>query len=100
MTHRVLALDPNVRYMSLPVLRKIAALAKAGVTICGSKPEHNSSLTGEQAEWDQLVAEVWYSDKQPDCPKKITYASYDNFVNAESPLLPSGLVGPVEIITK
>lgn len=60
MQYRVLALDPNVRTMSLPVLRKIAQLAHAGVTICGSLPERPSGRNDATDEWKQLVNDIWY----------------------------------------
>ena len=57
--YKVLWLDKNVEYMSLPVLRKIAALAKAGVFIGGQKPQHPAGIADSQEEFDRLVAEVW-----------------------------------------
>lgn len=63
MSYRVLALDKNVRRMSMPVLRKIAQLADAGVIICGAKPEMPASLTDDKAEFQQLVEQVWGSGK-------------------------------------
>ena len=36
-------------------------------------------------------------DQQPDCPTKYTYTPA-NFYRADSPLLPAGLLGPVEVI--
>jgi len=38
MRYRVLALDPNSRHMSLPVLRKIRELVAAGAGVAGPKP--------------------------------------------------------------
>ena len=35
MSYRVLALDPNSRQMSLPVLRKIRDLVRAGAVVAG-----------------------------------------------------------------
>ena len=64
MTYKILAIDGNARSMSLPVLRKIAQLAKQGVTICGQVPEYQPSLSGDKAEFDKLVAEVWGSGKK------------------------------------
>jgi len=59
MSYRVLALDSNARKMSLPVLRKLAQLAKAGATITGSKPELSPSLNDNPQEFQRLVKEVW-----------------------------------------
>jgi hypothetical protein len=38
MSYRVLALDPNSRHMSLPVLKKIRDLVNAGAVVVGPKP--------------------------------------------------------------
>ncbi len=62
MSYRVLVLDANARSMSLPVLRKIAELVRAGATVTGVKPERSPSLTGEQTEFDALVKEIWGSN--------------------------------------
>ena len=64
MQYSVLALDKNAAKMSLPVLKKIAELAKAGVTICGQKPEYEPSLNNDKEEWSKLVAEVWGTGKK------------------------------------
>lgn len=62
MNYRLLYLDSNARQMSLPVLRKIAKLAKGGATISGVKPEKTPSLKDDQAEFTRLVNEVWGSE--------------------------------------
>jgi hypothetical protein len=59
MTYRMLVLDSNARKMSLPVLRKISQLVKAGATITGIKPENTPSLRDDQQEFQQLVTEIW-----------------------------------------
>jgi hypothetical protein len=63
MSYRLLVLDDNAKNMSLPVLRKIVQLVKAGATISGVKPVRDPSRQGNEAEYSRLVAEVW--DKQP-----------------------------------
>jgi hypothetical protein len=63
MSYRMLYLDGNARQMSLPVLRKIARLARAGAVIGGVKPESTPSLMDDQQEFSQLVEEVWGSGK-------------------------------------
>ena len=63
MTYRVLVLDSNARKMSLPVLRKIAQLAKAGATISGVKPEFDPSLKDDQQAFQRLVNEIWGIEK-------------------------------------
>src|SRR5262249_16810802 len=59
MSYEVLVLDDNAKKMSLPVLRKIRDLAKAGATIAGIRPEKTPSLSDNQAEFAALVKEVW-----------------------------------------
>ncbi len=48
------------------------------------------------------VVNLWVNrligDEQPDCPEKITFTDARHY-RADSPLLPSGLMGPVKIIT-
>lgn len=61
MSYPVLVLDSNARKMSLPVLRKIRDLVKAGATITGIKPESTPSLADDQKEFQRIVNEVWNS---------------------------------------
>ena len=51
MRYRVLALDPNSRHMSLPVLRKIRELVAAGAVVSGSKPIATPSLSDDDAQF-------------------------------------------------
>jgi len=62
-TYKVLWLDKNIDYMSLPVLRKIAEYADKGVVICGSRPKHPASLSDDKAEFESLVEKVWNSGR-------------------------------------
>jgi hypothetical protein len=59
MSYRVLALDPNSRYMSLPVLRKIRDLVNTGATIVGSKPVATPSLSDDQNEFRAIADQLW-----------------------------------------
>jgi len=61
MRYRVLALDPNSRHMSLPVLRKIRDLVSAGAAVAGPKPLSTPSLSDDEAEFRRLVDELWGS---------------------------------------
>ena len=63
MSYRVLALDANSKYMSLPVLRKISAMAKAGAVVVGEKPVGTPSLSDDQAEFKTIVNELWANEK-------------------------------------
>jgi hypothetical protein len=59
MRYRALALDPNSRFMSLPALRKIRDLVKAGASVVGSKPVATPSLSDDQKEFRAIVDELW-----------------------------------------
>jgi hypothetical protein len=45
--------------MTLPVLRRIAALAEAGATIVGNAPQSSPSLNDDAAEFQALVRRLW-----------------------------------------
>jgi len=63
MSYRVLALDSNAMKMSLPVLRKIEKLVKAGAMVAGIKPTSTPSLSDDQNEFTKLVSETWSSSR-------------------------------------
>jgi hypothetical protein len=59
MRYRVLALDPRSQQMSLPVLRKIRDLVKAGAVVAGPKPVATPSLGDDEKEFHTIAGEVW-----------------------------------------
>jgi hypothetical protein len=59
MRYRLLALDPNSRHMSLPVLRKIRDLVAAGAKVAGPRPTNTPSLSDDQAEFQKIRDELW-----------------------------------------
>ncbi|MFN7948802.1 MAG: glycosyl hydrolase [Blastocatellia bacterium] len=63
MSYEVLVLDENARKMSLPALRKIRDLARAGATIAGVRPEKSPSLRDDPKEFAAIVKEVWGANK-------------------------------------
>lgn len=65
MRYRVLVLNnsASVKNMSLPVLRKIDEIARAGVLICGARPETDASLSDDKAEFNRLVDDIWNSGR-------------------------------------
>jgi hypothetical protein len=63
MSYRVLALDSNARYMSLPVLQKISAMVKAGAIVVGNKPIGTPTLSDSQNEFKSIVDELWANEK-------------------------------------
>ena len=64
MRYRVLAIDPSVRRMTVPVLRKLAALKAAGVPIVGARPEATPSLSDDPAEFQRLADQVFAGASQ------------------------------------
>lgn len=63
MSYRLLALDPNSKYMSLSVLRKINEMVKAGAVVSGERPVDTPSLSDDQSEFRTLVHELWANEK-------------------------------------
>jgi hypothetical protein len=59
--YRVLYLGGSSRRMTLPVLRRIAALAEAGATIVGRAPEGSPEVGDDVAEYTALVRRLWGS---------------------------------------
>ena len=64
MSYRVLALDPNVKYMSMRILRRLAELADSGVVICGAKPLYLAGIEGSEEEFHRLYNRIWESGKK------------------------------------
>jgi hypothetical protein len=63
MAYRVLALDENSKYMSLPVLKKIRDLVMDGAIVTGPQPAHTPSLSDNQDEFIKIVHELWANEK-------------------------------------
>ena len=61
MSYAVLALGPETRRMSLPVLRKIVALAEAGAVVVGARPVEPPGLGDDAAEFERLADRLWSS---------------------------------------
>jgi (4-O-methyl)-D-glucuronate---lignin esterase len=59
MSYRVLVLDPNSRQMSLPVLRKIRDLVRAGAVVVGAKPAGTPSLSDDPTEFRTIADQLW-----------------------------------------
>jgi hypothetical protein len=62
-TYRLLALDANSRYMTLPVLKKIHDMAEAGALVVGDKPVGTPSLSDNTDEYNKIVNELWADEK-------------------------------------
>ena len=59
MRYRLLALDPYSRHMSLPVLKALHGLVRAGAVVCGDKPFGTPSLADDAAEFRRLNDELF-----------------------------------------
>ena len=62
MQYSVLVLDENAKKMTLPVIKKIRDLVRAGATVTGIKPEMTPSLSDNVEEFRAIVKEVWESN--------------------------------------
>ncbi|MFN8346927.1 MAG: glycosyl hydrolase [Spirosomataceae bacterium] len=60
-TYSLLVLDETAKYMTLPVLKKLRDLVKAGAKVAGTKPEQSPSLGDNAAEFQVIVNEIWNS---------------------------------------
>jgi len=59
MKYRVLVLDDEIKYMSLPVLRRLAEFVRAGIFIVGNPPSARGGMEGSDEEFGALVDEIW-----------------------------------------
>ncbi len=59
MNYRILVLDPNSRYMTLTVLRKIRDMVSKGAIVTGTKPVQTPSLADDPEEFKSVVNELW-----------------------------------------
>ena len=59
MNYRLLALDPNSKHMSLPVLRAIYSLVEQGAVVAGEKPVDTPSLADDVVEFKRLNDELF-----------------------------------------
>lgn len=58
-TYNLLVLDESAKYMTLPVLKKIQTLLKAGAKVVGTKPEKSPSLSDNDTEFQMIANEIW-----------------------------------------
>jgi hypothetical protein len=59
MSYSLLVLDESAKYMTLPVLKKIRDMVKAGAKVAGIKPEKSPSLSDNVAEFQTIVNGIW-----------------------------------------
>ncbi|MDB5242016.1 MAG: glycoside hydrolase [Spirosoma sp.] len=57
--YRVLVLDATANTMTLPVLKKLGDLVKAGMKVVGAKPERSPSLSDNPTDFTALATQIW-----------------------------------------
>jgi hypothetical protein len=57
--YRVLVLDETAKTMTLPVLKKLNELVRAGAKVVGTKPERSPSLSDNPDAFIALANEIW-----------------------------------------
>ncbi len=62
MSYKLLVLDENSRYMTLPALKKIISLIEKGAVVSGPKPVKAPSLTDDDSEFNSLVNKLWINE--------------------------------------
>ncbi|MEK7254006.1 MAG: glycosyl hydrolase, partial [Bacteroidota bacterium] len=60
-TYSVLVLDESAKQMTLPTLKKLRDLVKAGAKVTGTKPEKSPSMADNATEFQAVVNEIWSS---------------------------------------
>lgn len=64
MCYRMLVLDNELKYMSLPVLRRIAGFVRAGVPVCClCPPVQKAGRKGSQRLFDRYVEQIWGAER-------------------------------------
>ncbi len=62
MSYRILVLDTNSKYMSLPVLKKIQNIVNDGAIVAGPKPVSTPSLSDDNDEFMSIVDLLWENE--------------------------------------
>lgn len=62
--YKVLLMDRNMDYISVPVLRTVKKLADKGVIISAKKPKFAASLADDRAEFESLVKDIFESGRK------------------------------------
>jgi len=73
MRYRLLLLDSNSRYMTLPVLRKIKDMVQKGAVVSGFKPVLSPSLADNTGEFNAIVRQLWAKEGVNPIGKGIVY---------------------------
>ncbi|GAB4036308.1 glycosyl hydrolase [Spirosoma gilvum] len=90
--YRLLVLDSTAQTMTLPVLKKLGELVKAGMHVVGAKPQRTPSLTDNAAEFTALATQIWNNPNVSTGPiaaklVKINVAKDADISGAKAPIL-------------
>ena len=75
--YRAIYLGGSSRKMTLPTLRRLAALVEGGATVIGKAPDGSPSLAGDAAEYRALLTKLWPGGAQASVGKGRVIASTD-----------------------
>lgn len=89
MDYGILVIDREVRYMSMPVLKKILRLARRGVVIQGPRPAGCANLKASDARFARMVSRVWDKGRR-------NVIEYEDIQTA---MLSSGLERDMEVVS-
>ena len=77
MKYKLLAMDQNCKWITLPVLKKINEMVNAGAIVLGDKPLGTPSLSDNKDEFNTLVNELWPDAKgKKETGKGSVYTGY------------------------
>jgi alpha-L-rhamnosidase/F5/8 type C domain len=68
-TYSLLVLDKSAQLMTLPVLKKIRDLVKAGVKVAGIKPLKSPSMSDSDTEFQAIINDIWGKNPQLETQK-------------------------------
>ncbi len=63
-SYTLLVLDESAKNMTLPVLKKVRDLVKAGAKVAGIKPVKSPSMSDDATEFEAIVNEIWGKNPQ------------------------------------
>jgi hypothetical protein len=70
-SYRILYLGGRSQHMTLPVLRKIAELVRAGAVLVGNRPTDSPSLGDDPSEWKKAADSIWGHVASPHGERKV-----------------------------
>ncbi len=62
--YALLVLDESAQFMTLPVLKKIKELVKAGAKVAGIRPLKSPSMSDNEADFQAILNEIWGKNPQ------------------------------------